>query len=163
MISPFFITIIVYLLYLSYYFHRYLDSYEDGEDGTMITFLAYVLAFMGTFPVIITFLVFRISRFLSINKKKSFHIAMNYTTILYIISTSVIWYILSVHNIFLYTIILLLLLFINSVFICWKKDTDILFKKVLYFFWRLTFLIFFLAHMLSIIVGLSLYIIRYSG
>ncbi|MBB6511345.1 hypothetical protein GGQ92_000112 [Gracilibacillus halotolerans] len=129
----------------------------------MITFLAYVLAFMGTFPILITFIVFRISRFLAINKKKSFLMAVNYTTILYFISTCVIWYTLSVHNIFLYGIIILLLLFISSVFICWKKYTDIVFATVFRFFWRITFLFFFVAHLLSIIAGLLLYIIRYSG
>ena len=127
----------------------------------MIAFLAYVVAFMGTFPILITFIVFRLSRFLSISQKKSIHIAVNYTTILYIISISVIWYLLSISNIFLYTIITLLLLFIIAVFICWKKYTDLLLATVLKYFWRMTFLFFFLAHLVSLIVGIVSYMMIY--
>jgi len=127
----------------------------------MIAFLAYVLAFMGTFPIFITFIVFRACRFLSISQKRSIHIAVNYTTILYIISNSVIWYLLSISNNFLYTIIVLLLLFIISVFICWKKYTDLLLATVLKIFWRMTFLFFFVAHLISLIVGLISYMMIY--
>ncbi|WP_425292872.1 DUF3397 domain-containing protein [Gracilibacillus kekensis] len=109
---------------------------------------------MITLPFVITYTVYLLS--FKVFKKKwySIHLAVNTTTVLYIISFGTIIYSIFSINPFGYILILLSFMLIICIFIHWKLYTDIIFKHVWKRFWKITFLLFFTLHLVSIFYGL---------
>ncbi|WP_058305612.1 DUF3397 domain-containing protein [Gracilibacillus massiliensis] len=120
----------------------------------MLESLSYILAFMITLPFLITYIVYLLSYKTLKKKWYSIHLAVNTTTILYIISVGTIIYALFSINPFGYIIILLLFILIFCIFVHWKLYTDIIFSHVWKRFWKVTFLLFFTLHFISMLYGL---------
>lgn len=120
----------------------------------MIDSIAYILAFIITLPLLITILIFRVTYSLRKKKRYAIHLAIDLTTILYIISVGCIIYTLFNVNIFGYIFIALLLLLISMVIIHWRLYTDIVFVDVWKRFWKASFLLFFFIHFILMIYGI---------
>lgn len=88
------------------------------------------------------------------NKRKSIHKALDYTTILYIISVH--FLIITLTGKSLSWLILLFMILIAMVFVVvhWKVKQEIILKKVAKGFWRFNFIIFFLAYITLTLYGL---------
>ncbi|HHY74516.1 MAG TPA: DUF3397 domain-containing protein [Bacillus bacterium] len=120
----------------------------------MVNLFATFVATIVTIPILVIFIVYWIARFLTKNNKKSLHISVDVSTLFFIIAVhyliSVIW-----GKSFLW-IILLLLIFIAAVFVFlqWKINNEIIFKKVWKGFWRFSFLLFFFSYFSLVIYGL---------
>ncbi|HWO95092.1 MAG TPA: DUF3397 domain-containing protein [Bacillus sp. (in: firmicutes)] len=114
--------------------------------------LAGVIATFVTIPVLSFLISYMISRKVTKNKKKSFHISTDIMTLFLILSVNylalAIW-----GESFLWLIALLLLVIaIITVFLQWKIQQDVQLKKVVKGFWRISFLLFFIGH-----IGLTIY------
>ncbi|MDX8044919.1 DUF3397 family protein [Gracilibacillus sp. S3-1-1] len=120
----------------------------------MIEGFYYLLGAMITLPFLITFLVYKLSCKVVGEKRFSFHLAIDLTTILYIGSVIAMIYTLFSINPISYIILLLLFLLIACVFIHWRAYTDIVFTHVWKRFWKATFLLFFTLHILILLVGI---------
>ncbi|RCW70811.1 DUF3397 domain-containing protein [Saliterribacillus persicus] len=122
--------------------------------------LAYLLAFILTFPLIITIVLYYIGK-LKFNKKwKAIHFATDWTTILYIFSVSIACYIIFEKSYIGIIIIILILLFILFLIVQWKTKTEVILRRVWKPFWKTCFLLFFVLYFILIIYGIILYLIQ---
>ncbi|MGN8645116.1 DUF3397 family protein [Gracilibacillus sp. HCP3S3_G5_1] len=120
----------------------------------MVEGLYYLLALMITLPFAITFLVYKLSCKLVGEKRYSFHLAIDSTTILYIASVAAIIYTVFSINPIRYIVLILLVILIICVFVHWKVYADIVFLHVWKRFWKVTFLLFFALYIINILYGI---------
>ncbi|QGH34416.1 DUF3397 family protein [Gracilibacillus salitolerans] len=126
----------------------------------MIEGLYYLLALMITLPFAITFLIYKLSYKFVGEKRYSFHLAIDMTTVLYIASVAAIIYSVFSINPIGYIFLLLLFILMICVFIHWRVYTDIIFFHVCKRFWKATFLLFFSLHIITIVYGICYNISR---
>lgn len=122
----------------------------------MVSFFATFIATIVTLPILAIFLVYWITKIITRNKKKSLHLSVDFSTLFFIIAVH--YLIINIWGKSFLWIILLLLIFIGMmfVFLQWKFNEEIIFKKVWKGFWRFNFLLFSLSYFLLVIYGLVL-------
>ena len=120
----------------------------------MVNLFATIMATIITIPVIVIFIVYWIVRFITKSNKKSLHISVDISTLFFIMAVH--YLIIVIWGKSLLWIILLLLIFVAAVFVFlqWKINNEIIFKKVWKGFWRFSFLLFSLSYFSLIIYGL---------
>ncbi|WP_035721626.1 DUF3397 family protein [Gracilibacillus boraciitolerans] len=116
--------------------------------------LYYILAFMITLPFLMTYLVYKLSYKILKHKWYSIHLAVNSTTGLYVVSVGTVIYSIFSINLFGYILIVLLIIFLLCTVIHWQRYTDIVFMQVWKRFQKVTFLLFFALHIVTIIYGI---------
>lgn len=122
----------------------------------MVDLFATILATSVTIPILVIFVVYWISRFVTKSRKNSLHLSVDFSTIFFIIAVHIL--ITVIWGKSLLWIILLLLILIATVFVFlqWKFNNEIIFKKVWKGFWRFNFLFFSFSYFSLIIYGLLL-------
>lgn len=125
----------------------------------MVNYIGMMIAFLITFPLLPTFLTYKISKKIVNHKLRALHIAINWTTILYILAT-----ITMLKNIFgrqFIGIISALILFLLTIIIIWqwKTKTEVLLSRAIKILWRLCFLIFISTYTILAIYGIMIRII----
>ncbi|WP_042356347.1 DUF3397 domain-containing protein [Bacillus rubiinfantis] len=120
----------------------------------MTTFLTNVITLFLVLPLLGFFLLFFITKLVSKNQRKSVHIALDYSTILFIISVyfliKIIW-----ERSFLGVIFLIMIVFaIILVFAHWKIKGEIDYRKLFKGFWRINFLFFCISYICLMLYGL---------
>ncbi|MCL6570692.1 MAG: DUF3397 domain-containing protein [Bacillus sp. (in: Bacteria)] len=120
----------------------------------MMTVLASVLTIFLTFPFLGIILIFFVIKQVTNNTRKSVHKALDYTTILFIISVH--FLIVTIWGKSLFWLIVLFMIFIAMlfVFVHWKLKGEIVLKKVFKGFWRFNFIFFFLTYITLTLYGL---------
>ncbi|WP_066192848.1 MULTISPECIES: DUF3397 domain-containing protein [Gracilibacillus] len=120
----------------------------------MLQGLYYLFALMVTIPVLVTYIVYLITFRITRKNRYSFHVAVDWTTLLYIFSVIAMgeWF-FSI-NLFGYIITFLLLLLLIMVIYHWRFYTDIVFTHVWKRFWKLAFLIFFMMYLGGSVAGI---------
>lgn len=120
----------------------------------MVSFFSTVIATFVTIPLLGYLLVFVISKQITKKHKKSVHIALDVTTLLFIISVH--YLILAIWEQSLLWIIFLLLLFLAIIFVLlhWKIKHEINLPIVFKGFWRFNFLLFCTAYVVLTVIGL---------
>jgi hypothetical protein len=118
-----------------------------------------IIATFVTIPLLGYIIVFVISKLLTKNHRKSVKIAIDITTLLFVISDY--YFIKAIWGISLFWLILLIMVIIAIVFVFahWKINHEIHFIKVFKGFWRFNFLFFGFIYILLLIYGLILRII----
>ncbi|UOQ47969.1 DUF3397 domain-containing protein [Gracilibacillus caseinilyticus] len=114
----------------------------------------YLFALMVTLPTVITLLVYILTYRLVKKRKFSFHFAIDSTTVLYVGSVAAIIYSIFSVNPMGYIALILIVILMICVYIHWKRYTDIVFRQVCKRFWKSTFLLFFVLHIISVCYGL---------
>jgi len=122
----------------------------------MVDLFATILATSVTIPILVIFIVYWISCFVTKSRKKSLHLSVDFSTIFFIIAVHIL--ITVIWGKSLLWIILLFLILIATVFVFlqWKFNNEIVFKKVWKGFWRFNFLFFSFSYFSLIIYGLLL-------
>ncbi|MFP7296027.1 DUF3397 domain-containing protein [Neobacillus niacini] len=119
----------------------------------MNSFISSIISIFLTAPLLGFIIIFVINKLITKNARKSFHKALDYSNILFI---------LAVHFLFItiwgksfFWVILLLVILIAMVFVVihWRIKGEIIFTKVFKGFWRFNFLIFFLAYLTLTLFG----------
>lgn len=107
-----------------------------------------------TLPFLGFLLVLFICKLITKNTRKSVHKALDYTTVLFILSVH--FLILVLWGKSLFWLIILIMIFIAMAFVIvhWKVKEEIVIKKVMKGFWRFNFIIFFLAYITLTLYGL---------
>lgn len=118
--------------------------------------IIYLLAVFLTVPILATGLVYGISKKITRKHWKSVHRAVNWTTILYIISVSLGLSILFDRPYPGIILIVLLSLLACIVIVQWKTQTEIVFSKALKLLVRISFLLFFGLYVMLVVTGILL-------
>lgn len=120
----------------------------------MTTLLSSIISIFITFPFLGLIIVFFVTKFMSKNTRKSVHRALDYSTILFVISVH--FLIVTIWGKSLIWLIILVMILIAMVFVFahWKVKEEIILKKVVKGFWRFNFLLFLLAYLSLTLYGL---------
>jgi len=125
----------------------------------MINYLSVIIALLITFPFIPTIIVYKVSDIMMQHKLRALHIAINWTTILYILASMRILNMMFDQQ-FIGIIIGLILVLLAIIIIWqWKTNTEVLLNKAIKILWRLCFLIFLFAYTILVVYGVILRII----
>jgi hypothetical protein len=120
----------------------------------MNAFITSIITIFLTVPLLGFFIVFTINKLITKNSRKSFHKALDYSTILFILAVHFLIITIWEKSYFGLIILLLLMIAMFFVFIHWKIKGEIIFTKVFKGFWRFNFLIFFIAYLSLTIFGI---------
>lgn len=121
---------------------------------TMSEFLAGTFATIVTLPVFALIVIYFIARAVTRNNKKSFHLAIDASTLFFILAVHFI--LIIIWETSFLSLILTVLLVIATIMILthYKLKEEIHFKRVFKGFWRLNFLLFFFAYFCLVTFGI---------
>lgn len=103
-------------------------------------------------PIIVSILIYYVSKFLFKHERRAFHFTVSWTTIFYIIAVVIlIQYMFSIDLTGIVSIILLMTISIILI-VQWKTRTEVILKNGLKLLWRFSFLIFIPSY-----IGLIIY------
>ena len=125
----------------------------------MVNYIGMIIAFLITFPIIPTLIIYKISEKIVRHKWRALHIAINWTTILYILATITMLNIIFEKQFIGIILCLILLLLVIIIIWQWKTRTEVLFNRAIKILWRLCFLIFLVAYMMIATYGIVIRII----
>jgi hypothetical protein len=117
-------------------------------------FISSIITIFLTVPLLGFFIIFILNKLITKNARKSFHKALDYSTILFIMAVH--FLVITIWGKSLFWLILLVLIIIAMVFVLihWKIRGEIILPKVFKGFWRFNFLIFFVAYVSLTIFGI---------
>lgn len=118
-----------------------------GALSTILT-IFFVMPFLGFI------LVFYIARLVTKNTRKSVHKALDYSTLLFIISVHFLLATIWGKSFFWLILLVMIIIAMGFVLIHWKVKQEIIIRKVLKGYWRFNFIVFFIAYMLLSLYGL---------
>lgn len=116
--------------------------------------LSSIISVFFTVPLLGFIIVFLLSKLITKNSRKSVHKALDYSTILFIISVHFLIVTIFGKSVFGLMILIMILFAMVFVVIHWKAKGEIIFTKVFKGFWRLNFIFFFLAYITLTVFGL---------
>ena len=122
-----------------------MSNQEDVGDN-MSKIVAYLIAFLVTFPFIVTTLTYFILTYFIKYRKKVVHKCMEYTAVVHLISTVTIFNVIFQINILGPIAIFLLLVLFSFILIQWKLIRDIKIKRIWKLYLRFIFLLFFISN-----------------
>ncbi|MED4226099.1 DUF3397 domain-containing protein [Neobacillus cucumis] len=128
----------------------------------MSTIFSSVLTLFFALPILGTILVFIVIKFILKSTKRSLHLALDYTTLLYIISVHFLIVTLWGKSFFWLIILVMLVLAMVFLLVHWKVKEEIIVKRVWKGFWRFNFILFFAAYFLLTFYGLVSRAISFS-
>lgn len=127
----------------------------------MISLIASITSFFVLFPYFSYLFIFIICKLITKKQRFSFHLALDVSTLFFILSVHFIMK--TIWGISFLGYILLLLIVIGAVLIIyhWKiKQQEINYKKVFQAFWRVNFLVFFGIYFIFSTYGVIYYMIK---
>jgi hypothetical protein len=118
------------------------------------SFISSIITIFLTVPLLGFFIIYMANKLITKNSRKSFHKALDYSTILFILAVH--FLLITIWNKSFFWLIILLLILIAMVFVLihWKVKGEIIFSKVFKGFWRFNFLVFFLAYLSLTLFGI---------
>jgi hypothetical protein len=117
------------------------------------TILSSIISIFFTIPFLGFAIVFFITKLVTKNTRKSVHKALDYTTILFIISVHFLIVTIWGKSLFWIIILIMILIAMLFVFVHWNVKEEIILKKVMKGFWRFNFLLFLLAYITLTLYG----------
>lgn len=108
----------------------------------MINLTSQLISFLVVFPIFTLFIVFVISKLITKKHRLSIHLALDISTIFFIVSVHFLIQSIWHTSLLLYIVIFILLIGMLFVIIHWKFKEEIQYKKVFKGIWRVTFLLF---------------------
>lgn len=120
----------------------------------MNLFISSIITIFITVPLLGFITIFIINKLITKNSRKSFHKALDFSTILFIMAVH--FLVITIWGKSLFWLILLILIIIAMVFVLlhWKIKGEIILPKVFKGFWRFNFLIFFIAYVSLTLFGI---------
>lgn len=129
----------------------------------MINLTSQLISFLVVFPIFTLFIVFVISKLITKKHRLSIHLALDISTIFFIVSVHFLIQSIWHTSVLFYIVIFILLIGMLFVIIHWKFQEEIQYKKVFKGIWRVTFLLFFLLYIVLLVYGLILSVWRTLG
>lgn len=122
----------------------------------MGNFFATVFATFVTVPIIGYFVVFVIAKQITKKHRKAVHIALDATTLLFILSVHYLIVTIWDFSLFWLILIIMITLAIFSLLLQYKLNEEVDLRKVFRGFWRFNFLFFFSTYIILLCVGIFL-------
>lgn len=124
------------------------------EEIKLSSVFSAVIATLITVPLLGYLLVFVISKQVTKQHRRSVHIALDVSTILFIISVH--YLIVTIWNRSYLWIIIVAMLLIAMIFVLihWRVKQEIIIPLVFRGYWRFSFLLFFTVYIVLIVIGL---------
>jgi len=126
----------------------------DKGGNFLMAFLSSIISIFFALPFLGFLLVFIITKLVTNNNRKSVHKALDYTTILFVISVHFLIETIWGKSLFWLIILIMILIAMIFVFVHWKVKEEIVLRKVLKGFWRFNFILFLLAYITLTLFGL---------
>lgn len=126
----------------------------DKGGDFLITFLSSIISIFFALPFLGFLLVFIITKLVTNNNRKSVHRALDYSTILFVISVHFLIETIWGKSLSWLIILIMILIAMIFVFVHWKVKEEIVLRKVLKGFWRFNFILFLLAYITLTLYGL---------
>ncbi|MDR7076391.1 putative membrane protein [Neobacillus niacini] len=120
----------------------------------MNSFISSIITIFLTMPLLGFFMIYILNKLITKNTRKSFHKALDYSTILFILAVHFLFITIWEKSFFWWIFLVLILIAMVFVVINWKVKGEIVFTKVFKGFWRFNFLVFFLAYISLTIFGI---------
>ncbi|MDX5476191.1 MAG: DUF3397 domain-containing protein [Bacillaceae bacterium] len=120
----------------------------------MSTILASLFATLVTLPLLTMIVIYFISRKITRSNKKSFHYAIDFSTVFFILSVHYLIVTIWDKSFFLILTSILLLIGIFIVIVQYKVREELDFTRVAKGFWRINFLLFFVAYFCLSLYGI---------
>jgi hypothetical protein len=118
----------------------------------MFDVISSFFATLITIPLLVYILIFVFVKKLTNNHRKAVHLALDLSTIFFILSVHYLVLTIWERSYFSYIFIFMLICAIIFVIINWKVKGEIIFTRFFKGYWRFNFLIFFMAY-----IGLTIY------
>lgn len=134
-----------------------ITSNQEDIGDYMSKIVAYLIAFLVTFPFVVTTLTYFILTYFIEYRKKLVHKCMEYTAVVHLISTITIFNVIFQINILGPIAIFLLLVLFSFILIQWKLIRDIKIKRIWKLYLRFIFLLFFVLN--AILTCIAIYYI----
>jgi predicted lysophospholipase L1 biosynthesis ABC-type transport system permease subunit len=129
---------------------------------SMSTIFSSVLTIFFAIPVLGTILVYSIIKLFLKTTKKAIQKALDYTTILYVISVHFLIVTIWGKSFFWLIILVMLVMAMVFVFVHWKVKEEIIVKRVWKGFWRFNFILFSFTYFFLTFYGLVSRAITFS-
>lgn len=113
-----------------------------------------VIAILITVPFVPMLILYFITKTITGHQQKAVHVAVNWTTFLYIISSLTMFYIIFGQMFIGIFLIIFLLLFTLLVIAQWRIKTEINFVRTFKIFWRVCFIVFFILYVVLVLIGI---------
>lgn len=128
----------------------------------MNSFISSIITIFLTVPLLGFFIIYVLNKLITKNARKSFHKALDYSTILFIVAVH--FLLITIWGKSFFGLILLILLVIAMIFVVihWNLKGEIIFTKVFKGFWRFNFLIFFLAYISLTVFGILRSVVTFT-
>ncbi|WP_047981360.1 DUF3397 domain-containing protein [Ornithinibacillus contaminans] len=120
----------------------------------MIDLFLFIMAFLITIPIFATVVVYYAWKYVTRNPLLAFHKAINWTTIFYVFAVTTLLSYLFGDGFFGYILLLILLLLTILIFMHWKRNTEVDYRRAFKLLWRLCFLLFFLGYVVLVLYGI---------
>lgn len=128
---------------------------EMKKGGNILSvILSSIISIFFTVPFLGFIIVFFVSKFVTKNTRKSVHKALDFTTILFIISVHFLIVTILGKSLIWLIILVMIVIAMVFVFVHWKVKEEIILKTVMKGFWRFIFLLFLLAYITLTLYGL---------
>lgn len=134
-----------------------ITSNQEDIGDYMSKIVAYLIAFLVTFPFVVTTLTYFILTYFIEYRKKLVHKCMEYTAVVHLISTITIFNVIFQINVLGPITIFLLLVLFSFILIQWKLIRDIKIKRIWKLYLRFIFLLFFVLN--AILTCIAIYYI----
>ena len=128
----------------------------------MSIIFSFVLTVFFAIPILGTIVFFTVIKLFLKTTKKALHMALDYTTILYIISVHFLIMTLWEKSLFWLIILVMLVIAMVFVFVHWKIKEEIIVKRVWKGFWRFNFILFSFTYFVLTFYGLVSRAISFS-
>lgn len=121
----------------------------------MFDYIIYFVSFFITIPIFATVLVYMLAvKVLHRKRLTAVHTAVNWTTILYVITVAILFDIIFGYSFIGWLFVIFIILLAMIIIYQWKTHTDVEFLKALRIIWRISFLLFLMLYVILILVGI---------
>ena len=120
----------------------------------MSTLFASLFATLVTLPLLTMVVIYFISRKITRSNKKSFHYAIDFSTVFFILAVHYLIVTIWDKSLFLILTSILLIIGIFIIIVQYKVREELDFTRVAKGFWRLNFLLFFVAYFCLSLYGI---------
>lgn len=120
----------------------------------MLATFSAIIALIVTFPFLGYIILFIISKLLTGNVRRSVHFAVDWSTILFVFSVHYLILVIWQESIFGIIMMIMLVIALIFVLVHWKTKHEINFRPLFKGIWRTYFLLFSIAYVVLLIIGL---------
>lgn len=119
----------------------------------------YGIALIITLPFLLTYILYFLHLKIYNHSLKSFHFAVNWTTIFYMLAVFMMLHMLFKQTFLSYILLLVLIILSIIIYRQWNQETEVSLGSAIKLMWRICFLFFLASYIFLIMIGILKYIL----